>query len=170
MRRAAWRWALAGLLLGLWALSLGARAQMFGQEYDWVEEPAPPPQLEFARVIPLTGLTMLPQGFGVDPGSITIGRQDRVVRYVATVVNGNVRNAFYEGIRCINGQMRRYAIWRPDGTWNELKDSQWRTMAVADGQTRHAMVLAREAICNNSATNDLRTIEQRLRTGRPIER
>lgn len=160
MRAAAWAAALLGAMASL------AQAQMFSQEHDWVEEPAPAVELDFSRVIPLSGLTMLPQGFGVDPGTLSVGQKDRVVRYVAVVVNGSTRNAFYEGIRCFTGEVRRYRIWRPDGTWNELKDSPWQRLDVADRLTRHAMVLAREAVCENSAPNSVGVITQRLRSGR----
>lgn len=164
------RLALYLVAIGLTVSAATAQAQLFSAEHDWAEEPAPPPRLDFARVIAMDGLTMLPPGFGVDPESVSVGEKDRVVRYVATVVNGSARNAFHEGIRCFTGEVRRYAIWRPDGTWNEQKDSPWRKLDVSDRLTRHAMVLAREAVCNNAAPNDLRTIVQRLRTGRPIER
>ena len=85
-------------------------AQLAADDPDWKEVDAPaPPEFDLKRLVAVD----VPVGgelkFGVDPATITIGK-DWVVRYVlvASSRSGNF-NAMYEAIRCATGEYKTYA-------------------------------------------------------------
>jgi hypothetical protein len=136
-------------LLALALLAGAAQAQLAPEDADWKEIDAPPPApLRTDRLIPLE----LPESglrFGVDPASISLGK-DGVVRYVvvATSSSGAV-NAFYEGLRCSSAEVRLYARHNPSSGWVPVKDSQWRSVHEMR-PTRHSLVIARNGACNGN--------------------
>jgi len=104
------------LAAGLAAASLGAAAQLTPPDPDWKElEAPPPPTFEVSRLVPFDVSINSALQFGVDAGTINIGR-DGVVRYVivARSTSGTI-NAMYEGLRCSTGEMRTYARYNASG-------------------------------------------------------
>ena len=79
-----------------------------------VDPPAPP------RTQTLLEFGLISRGdfrFFIDGATLNPGK-DGVVRYVLVARSpAGAENITYEGMRCATGEVRRYAIGRPDGTW-----------------------------------------------------
>ncbi|MBC5781928.1 CNP1-like family protein [Ramlibacter sp. USB13] len=119
---------------------------------EWQElEAPPPPPLRTSGLIPIdvAGTSLR---FGVDPASITIGKDD-VVRYVvvATSSSGAV-NGFYEGIHCGKGQVKVYARHNPDSGWVVAKDAEWRDI-FRTANLRYSLAIARSGACQENSPN-----------------
>ena len=90
--------------------------------------------------------------FGIDPASITVGK-DGIVRYVvvASSPTGAV-NALYEGIRCNTAEVKVYARHNPDSGWVPVATSEW--MALHDRpNVRHSLLVARTGACIGHGPN-----------------
>ncbi len=135
----------AGLLL--WAQ---AQAQIFGGA-AWQEGDIPePPAFNLERLLRFEVNPSSSLVYAIDPQTLSISPQDRVVRYVIVASSpGGVRNVFYEGIRCPAGQVKTYARYS-EGRWIKLSDPQWQDMASRP--SRHALQLARQGACDNGGT------------------
>lgn len=153
-----------GLTAGLAAVCLGAAAQLSPPDPDWKElEAPPPPAFEVSRLVPFDVSINSALQFGVDPATITIGR-DGVVRYVivARSSSGTV-NAMYEGMRCSTGEVRTYARYNASGGWSRATGNEWRTM-FGSPATRHTLMFARQGGCTgNSAPRSVDDIVRSLR-------
>jgi len=137
---------------GLAAISLGAAAQLTPPDPDWKELQAPPPPVfEMSRLVPFDVSINSALQFGVDPATITIGK-DGVVRYVivARSASGAV-NGLYEGMRCSTGEVRTYARYNASGGWNRSENNEWRSM-WGNPATRHTFMFARQGGCSGNAT------------------
>ncbi|MES2784041.1 MAG: CNP1-like family protein [Pseudomonadota bacterium] len=136
------------LASALCALAASASlAQLAPLDPDWRESDAPPPP-----VLRTDGLIELEMPgallrFGVDPQSITVGK-DGVVRYVvvAKSATGTI-NANYEGIRCAAGEVRIYARHTPGAGWTQTPDTPWVALS------RHSLQVARTGGCLGNGTN-----------------
>jgi hypothetical protein len=141
------------LALALAGAALGAFAQALPTDNpDWKELDAPPPpalRTEGLIALDIPGSNLR---FGVDPASISVGR-DGVVRYVivATSSSGAV-NGMYEGLRCGTGDTKTYARHTPGTGWHATNQSDWQRLSTT-GATRHSMFLARAGACRNNAPN-----------------
>lgn len=137
------------LLLSLCA-SGWAQAQMFGSA-NWQEGPVPePPAFSLERLLRFEVNLSSPMVYAIDPQTLSISSDDRVVRYVVVASSpSGVRNVFYEGIRCPVGQVKTYARYS-EGRWLMSGDPQWQDMASRP--SRHALQLARQGACDNSGT------------------
>ena len=143
------RFALAAVALAATAAS----AQIVTPDADWREQDVPPPPALQTQGLLDVDLGTGPSDlrFGVDPKSVSVGK-DRVVRYVvvATSRSGAV-NASYEGLRCDRGEYRVYArnsgqAWRP-------VTMDWRSLF--DGiEARRALAVARSGACQGRTPND----------------
>lgn len=110
-----------------WAVLLAAGpacAQVFG---DWNEgdvPPAPPLRTASLVAIEVPGSDLR---FGVDPASISVGK-DGVVRFVfvAASQSGTV-NAFYEGVHCARATYRLYARHSPTQGWRPV-EAEWKSL------------------------------------------
>ena len=170
-----------GLLIGgVFAGALpGAGAQNIPDAGDWREQVAPSaPAFDVARLLALPKPPGAALTVGIDPTTLSIGR-DGVVRYVflATSDSGAV-NASYEGIRCDGAEFRRYARWQPESSrWQPLEGTagagassaggsapgDWQSLRAPAG--RYALQLARSGLCQDAAPNrSVRQIVQDLRT------
>lgn len=136
------------MFLVCWGSAL-AQAQLFG-DTNWQEAAAPPPpafsldRLLTFEVNPNSSLV-----YAIDPQTLSISPADRVVRYVVVATSpSGVRNVFYEGIRCSVAQVKTYARYA-DGRWVIAADPPWQDMAGRP--SRHAMQLARQGACDNTA-------------------
>jgi len=159
--------------LALAGACLAASAQVVPDDPDWKElEAPPPPALRTTGLIPLEvpGTSLR---FGIDPASVSVGK-DRIVRYVvvATSPSGTV-NAMYEGIRCDAAEVRVYARHNPDSGWVAARSADWQPLHSTPN-TRHSLIIARNGVClgnapNGNATeivNDLRApLERRFERG-----
>jgi CNP1-like family len=120
---------------------------------DWKEvEAPPPPPLRTQGLIPVEVGRSTSLSFGVDPASITVGK-DGVVRYVvvASSSTGTV-NGIYEGIRCNTGQVKVYARHNPSSGWVPARESDWQDIyRVAN--SRYSLAIARGGACQEKSVN-----------------
>ena len=117
-------------------------AQVFG---DWAEGSVPDaPPLRTDALIPVE-IDRSDLRFGIDPSSITVGK-DQVVRFVfvATSRSGTV-NAFYEGVHCTRATYRLYARHSPAQGWRPV-ESDWKPLSEGL-EGRYAYEAARAGIC-----------------------
>lgn len=142
------------------ALALAATvagAQLATPNADWKEGEVPaPPAVRTTGLIPLElpGSTL---AFGVEPKSVTIGR-DGIVRYVVVASSGTgAVNAFYEGVRCNTGEVKVYARHDPASGWVPLANSEWMPLHQRPN-LRHSLLVARTGACIGHGPN--RSAEQ----------
>lgn len=139
-----------------------AHAQLADLDPDWREADAPPPP-----PVQTTGLIALeiPRSslrFGVDPASVSIGK-DGIVRYMVVAISPTgVVNAMYEGIRCTAGVYRVYARYNADSGWTRTQELEWRPLHDPP-QSQHSLAVARNGACigrgpNRSATQIVRDL------------
>ncbi|WP_161799043.1 CNP1-like family protein [Caenimonas sp. SL110] len=124
-----------------------AFAQLSPLDPDWREADAPPPPaLRTEGLIDLEMPGALLR-FGVDPQSISVGK-DGVVRYVivAKSTSGAV-NASYEGIRCAASEVRTYARHTPGAGWTQTPETKWVALS------RHSLQVAKSGGCIGAGTN-----------------
>ena len=148
------------MLRSLLALAFcSAAACAFAQDIpdvmiDWKEvEAPPPPPLRTQGLIPVdVGGNTSNLRFGVDPASITVGK-DGVVRYVvvASSTTGAV-NGIYEGIRCNTGQVKVYARHNPDSGWVPARGAEWQDIYKV-ANSRYSLAIARSGACQERTPN-----------------
>jgi hypothetical protein len=119
------RWA-APLLL---AMSLSAYAQGKVEEVEWQEaEAPPPPAFDLSRLLPFEVSAMSSLKFGIDPQTLSIGK-DGILRYVMVATNtSGAMNAMYEGIRCNTGEYKTYARYYPGSGWTKASSAEWQPL------------------------------------------
>ena len=133
--------------------ALAAAAQVPPESPDWKELDAPPPPatLRTSGLIPVDvpGTSL---HFGVDPASITVGK-DGIVRYVVVAASrtGTV-NGLYEGIRCDSGEVKVYARYNPDSGWVPARQPEWVALQNVP-HSLHSLQIARSGACLNTAPN-----------------
>lgn len=140
-----------GIALCALAFTQVALAQLAGDDLDWKEAEVPtPPAFEIARLIPFEVTADSAIRFGLDPASISIGK-DGVVRYVVVARStSGVVTGLYEGIRCARGEFRTYARHNAGSGWAPAGNSEWKSI-FAFGQSRHTLRLARLGACQENA-------------------
>jgi len=149
-----------------WLLSGAAavQAQSLLDNPDWKESDAPaPPAFHPQDMLPLDMPRYVTLQFGIDPATISI-TPDGIVRYVVLARNNSgAISAFYEGILCAKGEVKRYARSQSDGQWRLAASPQWRTLN--DNQpSRHAWVFARQGACEgNTAASSVADIVRALK-------
>jgi hypothetical protein len=120
---------------------------------EWQEADAPPPPpLRTTGLIPIdvAGTSL---HFGVDPASITVGK-DRVVRYVVVATsNSGAVNGIYEGLKCDGGEVKVYARYNPDSGWVPSTDIEWQSVRDGSAARRHSLAIARGGACMENAPN-----------------
>ena len=155
--------ALAPVLL--LALGSTALAQLAPANPDWKEAEAPaPPPVTTQSLIPVD-LGGSELRWGVDPASISVG-PDGIVRYVVVATSGSgTVNAFYEGLRCANAEVKVYARYAAGDGWTQARDPQWRPLSAS--AVRHSKEIARGGACQGrSANQPASRIAGELRSGR----
>ena len=91
-------------------------------------------------------LTAFPFRLYLDRTTLKVGR-DRVSRYAVVLEStSGVRNVFYEGIRCSEGEYRTYAVG-VNGGFEPMQDSHWKTITEL-GSDRYRKVLERRFLCD----------------------
>jgi hypothetical protein len=145
----------AGMLAAACALAPGmSRAGLLTDDAPWLEGEVPaPPAFDLNRLIDVT-----PSGspsslrIGVDPATISVGKDDRVVRYVVVAASpAGALNVMYEGILCAKGEYRLYARYRESDGWRMLDDSGWQPLARLS--QRYPQDIARGGLCRESSPN-----------------
>lgn len=157
------RW-LAALCLA--TCSCAAVAQNTADNPDWVEEAvADAPAfsqnaLIFIEMPPYVSLKV-----GVDPATITVGK-DGVVRYVVVMTNATgSMSAAFEGIRCATSEVKTYARQVTTGQWSRVASPQWK--AVTDNMpSRHAYAISRQGACTARSAPGKLAIVDALKNGR----
>jgi hypothetical protein len=119
-----------------------ACAQMFG---EWSEGPVPDaPQLRTQGLVPID-IEGSELHFGVDPASISVGK-DGVVRFVFVATSRfGVTNAFYEGVNCSRAEYRLYARHSPAQGWRQV-ESEWKPLNEGL-EGRYALRTAKAGVC-----------------------
>lgn len=150
------------------ALSLGlSNACALGllDNPDWTESEAPaPPAFNPEKLLPLDMPPYVTLQVGVDPATLSV-TPDGIVRYVVVArSNSGTITAFYEGILCAKGEVKRYARIQSNGQWRLFAQPQWR--ALDDNQpSPHARVFARQGACEgNTAANSVADIVHSLQS------
>lgn len=73
--------------------------------------------------------------FYIDQTSLSVGRKDKVVRYVMVVkTSGGATNISAEGIRCDTYEWRLYATGTAEGTWAKSRQTEWRKFKAYNKQ------------------------------------
>ena len=145
-------------------------AQFAADNPDWKEtEVPPPPAFSTSKLVALDRGPTTSLNFGVDPATLAISK-DGIVRYVIVASNASgAMNAMYEGIRCATGEFKTYARSTTVGKWNAVQDPQWRSM-YDNMPSRHALVLARQGVCNGRApASSVEAIVRKLKYPRRSE-
>ena len=144
--------AAAVLMVGLIATG-SAMAQLRDADPDWQEEiGGRPPEFDVRRLIPIDLPAHVGVRMGIDPETLSIGK-DGVVRYVVVASgSGGAQTVLYEAIRCSTAQYRRLARHSPEGGWTVLAGSEW-TALHGRLPSVHPLVIARSGICEGAAPN-----------------
>ena len=103
--------------------------------------------------------------------SISIGKEDRIMRYsIAVVAKTGLRNVFFEGLDCFSSRYRNYAWGNPDLTWRKTDTVIWRIPHDSVRNTwQFAMI---DDFCGDAGPYSLKTIVNSLKDGKlpPRER
>jgi CNP1-like family len=138
-----------------------AHAQFSDLDPDWKENQVPtPPAFSSDRLIDIDVAKFSNLRFGIDPNTISL-TPDGVVRYVVVASSSTgVRNAMYEGIRCVTGEVKVYA--RHTGQdWNLTTDPKWRALQDPQQPSRHSLSVARNGLCLGASPNG--SVQQMVR-------
>ncbi|MFN3986431.1 MAG: CNP1-like family protein [Rhodocyclaceae bacterium] len=83
----------------------------------------------------------------IDEASLAIGG-DGVVRYVLVIeASGGARNVTFEGLRCVTREHRIYATGRDDGSWQVVRESEWKPL-FDNAYNRARVALAKDILCD----------------------
>jgi CNP1-like family len=127
----------------LWLLPLIAQAQALPRLEQPMEPEVPLPGLDRSHMVPFKVPGPGTLQYEIDAGNITV-TPDGEVRYVVVARSGDMRNVFFEGLKCAIAQYRTYA--RHDGQqWVRVESAAWNELA--DSRARHPAVLARQVFC-----------------------
>ena len=148
-------------LLATFCLGIGVAA---ADSDDWQEGSVPPPPIpNLQKLVPFEFKVNAALHYGIDPQSITVGK-DRVVRYVIVAQSAaGATNVIYEGIRCDTAEFKVYARYYPDEGWHSPDQIEWKSLYDRQ-MPPHTLALARAGACIGKAptssaaqlVNDLR--------------
>jgi CNP1-like family len=133
--------------------STGIQAQLRDADPDWQEDAGGrPPSFDVRRLIPVDMPPHVGVRMGIDPETLSIGR-DGVVRYVVVATgSGGAQTILYEAIRCSTAQYRRLARYSAGGGWTVLNDSEWVSLHGRLPSV-HPLQIARSGICVGATPN-----------------
>lgn len=120
---------------------------------EWIEEDAgTAPTFSSKTLLPVDMPPYVTLKVGIDPITIRLG-SDGVMRYVVVMVNstGSV-NAAYEGVRCTSAEVKTYARWTSQGTWEPVATPSWKDWN-SNLPSKHAMAIARQGACDGGIAN-----------------
>jgi hypothetical protein len=134
----------------------------------WAEDSNPQAAPMFTRehLLPLDMPVHLSIKAGIDPDTISVGK-DSVVRYVVVITNnsGSVMAA-YEGIRCDTREVKTYARQTSSGRWRPVIEPVWVDLN-ATMPSHHAQVFAQQGACQGGLTQSKSEIINTMKNGRP---
>jgi hypothetical protein len=154
------------VVLFLTGSTCAAVAQNPADSQDWVEEAVgDAPTFSQAGLLSIEMPPYVSLKVGVDPATITVGK-DGVVRYVVVMTNATgSMNAAFEGIRCATGEVKTYARQVTVGQWSKVTAAQWKS--VTDNlPSRHAYAISRQGACDARSAPDRLTIVNALKNGK----
>ncbi|HHJ13023.1 MAG TPA: hypothetical protein ENJ79_01415 [Gammaproteobacteria bacterium] len=148
---------------------------VYGEDGDpgaFIEGPAwkeresglPPwPRLDSDELIEIDpGIAGFSYRLFIDPDSVSIG-DDRVVRYTLILrSSAGAYNVVYEGLRCVRGMVRQYAVGGRDG-FVPVRNSDWRLLRTG-GADRLRRLLRQKYLCPPPAPGREQALLRRLRT------
>lgn len=155
----------AGVWLAFFSLAAGAaqdpQQTRYGEESSaWTEVEVPPaPAFSTRQLIDIDMGPNVALKFGLDPKSVSIGKDD-VVRYVVVASSSGASTGLYEGIRCATGEVKTYGRYN-DGSWNMAKSPEWNKL-IGNGAYRHSLALAKLGACDQ--TSPPRSVDEMVRT------
>ncbi|GHU26001.1 hypothetical protein AGMMS50256_02050 [Betaproteobacteria bacterium] len=122
---------------------------LFDDEFDekpWKEiEVQLPAFPESENLIPFKVGAITDTRFFVDEKSISVGG-DEVIRYTLIVISSEgARNISFEGMRCVTGERRVYALGRADKTWSRARSNKW--VRLQGGSNSHHVALFADYFC-----------------------
>lgn len=135
-----------------------------GPKTEWHElDVVIPSWPEQANLIPLKlDLADFPYRLFIDGNSLSVG-EDRVVRYTVVLRSPNgVENVTYEGIRCKNKQVRRYA-YGSRGQFRPVRKPEWRFIRN-HGHDLYRRELARVFFCPLPVGDSTQQILEKLKS------
>jgi hypothetical protein len=136
----------------LYCAALAASAQVAFDDPDWKElDVPPPPALRTQGLIPVEvpGSSLR---FGVDPASVSVGK-DAIVHYVVVATSSSgTTNGIYEGVNCSSGSVKVYARHNPDSGWVPARNSEW-TPLHSMANSRYSLQVARNGACLGHSAN-----------------
>ncbi|HFD81066.1 MAG TPA: hypothetical protein ENK05_11860 [Gammaproteobacteria bacterium] len=101
----------------------------------------------------------------IDPDSLSVGK-DRVIRYTAVLRSRTgAENISYEGIRCKNGMVKRYA-YGSNGRFRLRHKPEWRYIEKLHGPDRYRRELVDHFFCPLPTGNLRKELLKRLKAGR----
>ncbi len=143
----------AACLLALLAAAFTAPTQAqnaIPDQPDWVEAEAPPaPAFDASKLISVDVDAQGSLRYGVDPATLSIGK-DGIVRYVMVARStGGAMTAMYEGLRCGTAEYKLYARYN-DSRWAPVTTPQWRSL-YESARIKYPLALAKQGGCDNKA-------------------
>ena len=133
----------------------------------WKEDTSPQVAPAFSRehLLPLDMPVHLSIKAGIDPDTITVGK-DNVVRYVVVISNpGGGVMASFEGIRCDTHEVKTYARQSDEGAWRPVAEPVWVDLS-ANMPSHHALVFARQGACTDNLAGSPSEIKDAMKFGR----
>lgn len=126
-----------------------AWSQVFGNWNEGVVPDAPPLRTDALVPVEIAGSGLR---FGVDPASISVGK-DGVVRFVLVAASrSGAVNAFYEGVHCTRATYRLYARHSPAQGWRTV-EAGWKPLNEGP-EGRLAYRVARAGLCTGRVPGD----------------
>lgn len=166
----------ASALLILSLLCGAASAQEMPPPDDYLDKPwtesaaPPPPEFDTDRLIPVYVGPKSSLSYGVDPKTLNITLEDRLVRYVMVgrSTSGTL-NVTYDAIRCATGEYKTYARYNAGSGWTPMDNAEWRPMSGQRMGISYPLALADSGVCVGTVVNGpvSRMIESLKRGGMP---
>ncbi|MBE9607963.1 hypothetical protein INR99_01250 [Chitinilyticum litopenaei] len=96
--------------------------------------------------------------------SITVGKDDRIVRYVMMVKSkrGKARNVLFEGLDCFSNQYHTYAWANQQGEWQTFSDPKWKLITKDTHNSWQAELV--DEMCQLNEPYKLEAIRSNLKT------
>ena len=164
-------WALVACCI---ALPPAATAQS-RRDGDEEGENKPPPELELrlpgspkaGNLLAFEPSAASTNRFFIDAESIYIG-DDGIVRYTLVVTSASgASNTSYEGMRCDTQEQKTYAIGRSDGTWTQVRRSEWRKIVYKEFNRQHGVLYAAYFCPDGSPVKSAAEAVRRFKYGVP---
>jgi hypothetical protein len=145
---------------------------LFDRKSVFVEDKdvTPPALPDYNALLPFEVSKNTTLTFGIDPKSLSVGK-DNVVRYTVVIQSpAGARNVRYEGIRCTDGQQwKLYAAINEDGDgWDSETNTDWERIEY-NSLNAYQLTLAKDYFCDfSSVAGDAKQIVENIRFKRSL--